>query len=276
MSENEDTSWDAVIRPSGENSPVSGTSTPNPTKERRRRRGRPRKTEQAVEPSTPQEPETYYTAGPPPIEEIFKRLEISENNNNNNKKKSNNISFLNGFNNEPAGPTAQQLAEEEREKNTLIKMYKTYFQPPLSESHALKERNWHPSDSPEDIMNEIRKMEAVVSGGTPTKFITGAYVGVMTGLEAAGPFFGLRLNSLAQSAEQVAQTPVFQKNLRELLIKYPYLRRLSSMDGMPEINILVTTLIMIKEVNQANSFVSTAGQTAGPGLRQKFSNLENI
>lgn len=138
------------------------------------------------------------------------------------------------------------------ERVTLLKMYKQYFKKPLIDKHNRKEKIWQDHQPNSEIYQEIRLLENSVSDDDPAVILSSFWVTGMSVVENLGDMWGLETESLTQVSVEAAKLPHFQANMRELLIKYPYLRTMIALGGYPELKLLVTTVTLVKEVHQLN------------------------
>jgi hypothetical protein len=148
------------------------------------------------------------------------------------------------------------------DRATLLKMYKLYFRQPLLSKHSRKERIWHDSNLTSEIFQEIKLLETACSEDDPSQVLSSMWVAGMSVIETFGPVAGLETAHLGEVAGLTAAQPGFQTNMRELLIKYPYLRTMIGLGGYPEFKLLLTTTTLIKEIHDVN----TRNRQASPGL----------
>lgn len=170
-----------------------------------------------------------------------------------------------------------ESTEPDPERVTLLKMYKQYFRKPLLDRHKRRERVWLDSHLNSEIHREIQTLENEVSEDDPVAVLAGLWVGSMGVVESFGPAFNLRTENLTLVSHGASQDPKFRDNMRELLIKYPYLRMMIGLGGYPELKLLITTVTLIKELDKHNKDIDPTGtnQTAldPEDLNKAYQNL---
>jgi hypothetical protein len=168
---------------------------------------------------------------------------------------------------------------ENPERITLLKMYKQYFKEPLIGKHNKKERVWTDKHLNSDIYREIRDLENLVSEDDPAGMLSGIWVHSMACVEAFGPMAGLEVEGVSQIAEVVSKKDDFRANMRELLLKYPYLRTMVGLGGYPELKLLLLSATIVKEVHIQNMAMLHARARVSPeqpvpeDLQRAFSQL---
>lgn len=152
----------------------------------------------------------------------------------------------------PKEETPDGTSDPDPDRVTLLRMYKQYYKKPLLDRHNRKEIRWTEKHLTSDIYREIKELDAAVSEDDPTSVLASGWVQMMIGVEAVGPAFGIASNNLGAVATHVSEQEQFRSNMRELLIKYPYLRKLIGLGGYPELKLLVITGTIIRQVHEAN------------------------
>lgn len=161
----------------------------------------------------------------------------------------------------------------------LLKMYKHYFRQPLLSQHTRKERIWHDHHLNSEIFAELRLLETACSEDDPAKVLASMWVAGMIGVEKFGPLFDLHTENLGAVADHASKLPHFQTNMRELLLKYPYLRTMIGLGGYPEFKLLMTTTTLIAEIHDMNKRQLAADPGPDPSqplphdLRKQFDGL---
>lgn len=153
---------------------------------------------------------------------------------------------------EPAAVPPAENTDPDPERMTLLRMYKQYFKKPLLDRHTRKEVRWTDKHATSEIHREIKELDAAVSEEDPASMLASVWVQLMTGVETFGPPFGLAANNLGYVADAASHSEGFKSNMRELLIKYPYLRKLLGLGGYPELKLLIITGTIIRQVHDEN------------------------
>lgn len=177
--------------------------------------------------------------------------------------------------------TPETVAEsDDPERTTLKKLYKQYFKEPLISRHKRKEKTWTEANLNSEIYREIRELETACSDEDPAAILGGVWVAGMGAIEALGPTWGLETQGLTKCCHIASQQADFRSNMRELLIKYPYLRTMIGLGGYPELKLILMTATIVKEVHRVNTQprgptdMSFTDDTNSPtNLRQAFENL---
>lgn len=157
-----------------------------------------------------------------------------------------------------------QSKDEDPERATLLKMYKQYFREPLIRKHTRKEKSWTERHKNSDIFREIRELENLVSEDDPAGVLSGIWVHSMSVVEAVGPAVGLESQGLSEVSAAVAQRDDFRANMRELLLKYPYLRTMVGLGGYPELKLLLISATLIKEIHFQNLTLQQTRERINP------------
>jgi hypothetical protein len=263
-------SWDTIVGDNLSDDPLKYLFNGSETKEiTRKPRGRPKKT-----PPTP--PAEELPPQPTPEESIpssvltsmfMKTKSISP------KQKKNTLRFSG----EDKKPEEETPLDPDRV--VLLKMYKHYFKLPLLSQHTRKERIWQDHHLNSEIFTELRLLETACSEDDPAKVLASMWVAGMVGVEKFGPIFDLRTENLGAVAQHASTLPHFQTNMRELLLKYPYLRTMIGLGGYPEFKLLMTTTTLIAEIHDMNQRQSSADPGPDPSqplphdLRKQFDGL---
>lgn len=171
-------------------------------------------------------------------------------------------------------------AEPDSKWLAAVATYKCFFQSPkLRAKHQREEKAWTNRDSPERIIKECKELQALCSSTDPANVLGSLWVNCMSGVETFGPLWGLKTQQLGACAGAVSQRDDFQETMRELLIKYPYLRMLVTLGGLPELRLAVITITMVNEIHQINSLkehmahMQTPDRPVPEDLRSAFSGL---
>lgn len=251
----------------------------------KRGRGRPRKsmtppvTEEFQEPVTVPEapPMEIAKPVPPSAEELMSTRELASmftrdpTASATKKKSSLRFSAEIQGDSQPNSNVPETLAEDP-ERATLLKMYKQYFKEPLLSKHKRREKVWTDTNLNSDIYRELKMLENAVSDDDPTAILGALWVGSLGAIEAFGPAMGLYTDKLTVVAMAATQDEKFKANMRELLLKYPYLRVMIGLGGYPELKLLITTLTLIKEVDSHNRQMAVSAQIPQE-LHTAFSNI---
>lgn len=173
----------------------------------------------------------------------------------------------------PGLPEQSDGTETDPERLTLLRMYKQYFKKPLVDKHQRKEKAWSDKHATSDIYREIKELDALCSEDDPAQMLSDLWVQGMVGVETLGPLAGLQTQNLSVVAEKTAQTDQFRGIMRELLIKYPYLRKLMGLGGFPEIKLLLITATSIRMVHDANCSAQPLFTEAPEDLQTAYDKL---
>jgi hypothetical protein len=153
---------------------------------------------------------------------------------------------------EPNKETPENVQELDSDRTVLLRMYRQYFKRPLLDKHGRKEIHWTDKHMTSEIYQEIKKLNDAVKEDDPAAALASGWVQMMVGVEAAGPMLGIASKNLGTVAECVAGQDDLLSTMRELLIKYPYLRKLIGLGGYPELKLLALTSTVIRQVHEVN------------------------
>lgn len=146
-----------------------------------------------------------------------------------------------------------EVDPDDPERKTLLNMYKMFFRPPLIDKHKRKEKIWTESNLTSEIHREVRKLQSEVAAFNPADVLAGYWVISMGMVEGVGPMFDLKTQGLTYAAAKHSQDEGFRSTMRDLLIKYPWLRVMIGLGGLPEFNLLAATYTLVKSVHDMNS-----------------------
>jgi len=142
---------------------------------------------------------------------------------------------------------------DDPERLTLLRMYKQYFKLPLINQHTRKEKVWSDKHLNSEIHQEIKLLENAISDDDPANALSTWWTTGMNVVENVAPIWGLETEGLGKHAGLVGQSPQMKSVMRELLLKYPYLRSMVGFGGYPELKLLVVSVTLIKEVHEQNA-----------------------
>lgn len=299
MEQTDVTSWSNVIADNAEKDPIKTLLERVPTKDNitstvtRKGRGRPPKrqpsTDESIDATSTLDPIKSVDVASTPAPEtlvptkdlidMFSTQKSRSRSSSPSKSRKSVLKFSTDLNkaDEPDEPDSNHDIDPERV--TLLKMYKQYFRKPLIDKHKRKEKLWTEKSLNSEIYREIRELEACCSEDDPASFLATGWVHFMSGIEATGPMYGLRTQRLSEFSAAAAEEESFKSNMREILLKYPYLRKLVGLGGYPELKLLVVTATMIRQVHDFNTELMLAGQQGASKapvpehLKKTFHNL---
>lgn len=282
---NDTLKWDNIIATNGQEDTIQDIINSNPVPAAKSKaRGRPRKQGDAagLPPGPPSQSESFARLEPltigaeaPEPEKQFSNAELVEvlrkstrSQPPSPRRKNLRVSLdTPGLPSEPEDGTTN-----DPDRLTLLRMYKQYFRKPLLDKHQRKEKIWSEKHPNSEIYREIKELDALCSEDDPAQILSQLWVQGMTGVEVLGPIAGLQTQQLSVVAGQTADTDQFRGIMRELLIKYPYLRQLVGLGGLPELKLIVITATAIRMVHDANSQYG-ASAPIPEDLKSEFSTL---
>lgn len=260
--EDEIIKWENITS-ENESDPIKEILERGSTKEIKppRSRGRPRKTTTPVEeippvqevlPSLPAPEENISTAN---LVSMFKRSKSQS------PPKSRRPALRFSSDKQPA-----ESSEEETNPKWIaaVQTYKCFFNEKLRAKHRRNEITWTSKDTPERIIKECKELQTLCSNSDPASTLGSMWVHCMSGVEAIGPIYGLKTEKLGEVAGIVSERDDFQETMRELLIKYPYLRLVVGLGGLPELRLAVITITVINEMHQMNKYKEQIAMNASP------------
>lgn len=152
-------------------------------------------------------------------------------------------------------PTPEQEEEdmsEQLDTEVLLKVYESFFQPPLCDRHNIKKRSFGEKVNKKSLESELKKLQRAVGSTDPASDLGKIWAGGMKAAEVAALSMGYPLMGLGEVSSDRAQKPEMLDTFRELLIKYPSMRRWLVLGGFPELKLAVYSGNIAREVFEHN------------------------
>lgn len=152
----------------------------------------------------------------------------------------------------PLDDVDEQELGEQLDQEILLKIYEQFFSPPLCDRHNIKKRNFDEKTPKKTLEAELKKLQRICGASDPASDLGRIWAGAMTFGEGFGVSMGYPLMGLGEVCQKKAQTPEMLDTFRELLIKYPKLRKWMVLGGFPEIKLALYSGMIAKEVMEEN------------------------
>lgn len=143
------------------------------------------------------------------------------------------------------------------DKACLLGIYRSFFKEPLASRHSARQKTFTDKHTSADVFREIEDIQREVRASNPMAMLSAAWLTTMGLVENAGVSSDIPLQNLTRCCQLAADQPDTQDIFRDLLIKYPYLRRAVSLGGFPEIQLLVLSATIVTQVMQANAMAAS-------------------
>ena len=141
---------------------------------------------------------------------------------------------------------------EKIDKEILLELYEGFFREPLSQRHSKKKKNFDETTEKSILEKEIKEIQRAVGRGDPARDLGKLWAGTMHGLESMCVYNGVNVTGLGSLSEKMAVTPEYNDTFRELLIKYPSMRKYIALGGFPELKLAWNTMILVQTVYGVN------------------------
>lgn len=152
----------------------------------------------------------------------------------------------------PSDDIDEQELGEQLDQEILLKLYEQFFVPPLSNRHNIKKRQFDEKTPKKTVEAELKKLQRICGSSDPAADLGRLWAGAMAFGEGFGVSMGYPLMGLGEVCQQKSQTPEMLDTFRELLIKYPKLRKWMVLGGFPEIKLAFYSGMIAKEVMESN------------------------
>lgn len=138
------------------------------------------------------------------------------------------------------------------DQEILLKIYESFFREPLASRHH-KRKKAHDENTPKHILErDVKELQRSVGSSDPANDLGHGWAKMMSGMEQLGLFYDIPLWGLGAEAEKRSKDPEMTDTFRELLIKYPRLRKYMVMGGFPELRLLGISFYMAGAVAKQN------------------------
>lgn len=142
--------------------------------------------------------------------------------------------------------------KDQLDTEVMLKIYESFFQHPLSERHNLKKKNFGENPNKKSLEAELKKLQRAVGSSDPAADLGKMWAGAMGVAEGVAVSMNYPLMGLGEVASSKSQTPEMLDTFRELLIKYPSMRRWMIFGGFPELRLAVHSGNIAREVLEQN------------------------
>ena len=122
----------------------------------------------------------------------------------------------------------------------ISELYNSYFLPPLCDKHKEKKRFFTPAEY-DPCLAECRRLQGLCSTRDPIKVVKTGYIMALGGLETASGIMGAPVPQFREKMTKVLDSPTGDSVMRELFIKYEYLRNMALAGHSPELTLFVLT-----------------------------------
>lgn len=151
----------------------------------------------------------------------------------------------------PEPPTEEDMTEQ-LDTEVLLKVYESFFQPPLIDRHNIKKKNFADKPNKKSLESELKKLQRAVGSSDPAADLGKMWAGGMGVAEGIAISMNYPLMGLGEVATAKSQTPEMLDTFRELLIKYPSMRRWLVLGGFPELRLAIYSGNIAREVLEHN------------------------
>lgn len=234
-------------------------STPSKDKIARKKRGRPPKISAATpETATPTLSGSSTPSAPPPMrpEEMLSNADLVNMFSCKQEPASKSPRGILRFSadNMPTSDGEQNEEEltETLDTEVLLKVYESFFQEPLASRHNIKKKNFADKPNKKSLESELKKLQRAVGSSDPASDLGKMWAGAMGVAEGIAVSMNYPLMGLGDVATARSQTPQMLDTFRELLIKYPSMRKWLVLGGFPELRLAIASGNIAREVFEHN------------------------